>query len=128
VLKVSDIMSGDLFSVSRDATLDEVAFQLNADMVSGAPVIDDAGKIVGIVSKTDLVDVERDHKTMAITKVGEVMRTDVRTVTPATSVRDAVELMSEHSMHRLLVADAAGKPVGIVTSMDIVHALAKGEL
>jgi predicted transcriptional regulator len=119
-------MSSDLFTLSEDATLEEAAFHLNADMVSGAPVHNADGKIVGIISKTDIVDVEREHKTMAMTKVKDAMHTDVRTVTPDTPVSEAVQLMSDHNMHRMLVADADGTPRGMVTSMDIVHAVAKG--
>lgn len=127
MLKVSDIMTEELFTISEDVTLEEAAFQLNTDMVSGAPVHDANGKIVGILSKTDIVDIERDHKTMGITRVKDRMHTDVRAVRPDAPAREAVALMSEHNLHRLLVADADGTPRGMITAIDVVHALAEGK-
>jgi CBS domain-containing protein len=127
MLKVSTIMSETLFTISADATLEDAAFQLSAELVSGAPVHDADGKVVGIVSKTDIVDVERDHKPLAMTKVKEIMHVDILSVTPNTPAKEAVALMSEHRLHRLLVADNDGSPRGMITSMDVVHAVARGE-
>ncbi len=126
MLRVSDIMSGDLFTISEDATLQEAAFHLNADLVSGAPVHDAQGRIVGILSKTDVLDIERDNKTMGITKVRDRMHRGVRAVRSDAPAREAVALMAEHSVHRLVVTDGAGAPVGMVTAMDVIRALAAG--
>ncbi len=126
-LRVRDIMSRDLFLISEDVLLVDAAFQLNAELVGAAPVHDAAGRVVGIISKTDIVDIERDHETMGTQRVKDVMHAAIRTVPFDAKAQLAAELMSEHSLHRVVVVDAEGSPLGIVSSMDIVHAVARGD-
>jgi CBS domain-containing protein len=147
---VAEVMSRDPILARPDQPLKE-AIQILADRrISGLPVVDDTGKLVGIISETDLMwqetDVtppayimlldsviylenpgryERDlHKALGQT-VGEVMSSEpVITITPDKLVKDAAKLMHERHINRLPVLDNTGKLVGILTRGDIVRAMA----
>jgi CBS domain-containing protein len=121
--KVKDIMSREVFTVSSEATLDELMFELDAELVSGAPVTDACGKVIGVVTKSDLA---RAGKPLAMTRVREVMTDHVFSVDPEQPASVAVQLMAEKGVHRVVVAPEGGQPRGIVTSMDVVRAVAHG--
>ena len=127
MLTVADLMSSELFSVSADATLEDASFQLSAELMSGAPVREEDGTIVGIVSKSDIVVASSDGKPPSMMKVRDVMHRDVWSVTRDLPARQAAALMAERGAHRVMVADATGKPIGMLTSMDIVRAVADGK-
>lgn len=149
---VAEIMTQEPIVVTSETSLDE-AIQIMAERrFSGLPVVDAAGKLVGIISQGDLMwresgvtpppyimvldsviylenpaKYQRElHKALGQT-VGEVMSTNPQTIRPEKSVRDAAELMHEKGVHRLPVIDSAGKPIGILTRGDIVRAMATEE-
>ncbi|WP_339459876.1 CBS domain-containing protein [Nodularia spumigena] len=117
--------------------------------ISGIPVVDDVGKLVGIISETDLMWQETGvtppayimfldsviylqnpatydrelHKALGQT-VGEVMSKNPVTIAPEKTVKEAAQLMHDRSVHRLPVIDSQSQVVGIVTRGDIVRAMA----
>jgi IMP dehydrogenase len=123
MLKVRDIMSRDVFTVSRDATLDSVLWELDAELMSGAPVADDDGVVVGMVTRTDIA---RAEKPLPMTRVRDVMNEQVFAVGPDEPALAAARLMADKGVHRVLVAHDGERPRGIVTSMDVVRAVAHG--
>ncbi len=150
---VADIMTRDPITVRPDTPLKEVIKILADRRISGLPVIDAAGKLLGVISETDLMwqetgvtppayimvldsviflqnptTYERDlHKALGQT-VEEVMsREGIITVTPDKPLREAARIMNKHKVHRLPVLDAAGQVVGILTRGDIVRAMAEEE-
>ncbi|AFY81459.1 CBS domain-containing protein [Oscillatoria acuminata] len=149
---VAEIMTRDPIVVTSQTSLDE-AIQIMAERrFSGLPVVDAAGKLIGIISQGDLMwresgvtpppyimvldsviylenpaKYQRDlHKALGQT-VGEVMSTNPQTIRPEKSLREAAELMHEKGVHRLPVIDSEGKPIGILTRGDIVRAMATEE-
>jgi CBS domain-containing protein len=149
---VADIMTRDPIVVRPETSLHEAIKLLAEKRISGLPVVDDAGKLIGTISETDLMwqetgvtppayfmfldsviflknpaQYERDlHKALGQT-VGEVMSKDVITVPPEKPLRDAAQLMHDRKAQRLLVVDADGKVIGILTRGDIVRDLAASE-
>jgi CBS domain-containing protein len=149
---VADVMSHNPIVVRPETPLNEAIQILAEKRVSGLPVVNDAGKLVGIVSETDLMwqetgvtppayimfldsviflknpaSYERDlHKALGQT-VGEVMSRDPVTVSPDKLLKDAAQLMHDRSVHRLPVVDANGQVIGILTRGDIVRAMAASE-
>ncbi len=149
---VADVMSRDPIVVRPQTPLKEAIQTLAERRISGLPVVDEGGKLVGIVSETDLmwqetgvtppayimfldsviflknpVQYERDlHKALGQT-VGEVMSSDPVTVSPDKPLKEAAQLMHDRSVHRLPVVDTTGKVIGILTRGDIVRAMAAGE-
>lgn len=149
---VADVMTRDPIVVRPETSLHEAIKLLAEKRISGLPVVDDAGKLIGTISETDLMwqetgitppayimfldsviflknpaQYERDlHKALGQT-VGEVMSKDLITVVPDKPLRDAAQLMHDRKIQRLPVVDASGKVIGILTRGDIVRDLAASE-
>lgn len=146
---VGDVMSRDLITATPDTPLTEVIKTLAEKRISGLPVVDQAGKLVGVISETDLMwqesgvtppayimlldsviylenpaQYERDlHKALGQT-VGEVMSRDPITIAPTKTLSEAARLMHERKIHRLPVLDAEGRVVGLLTRGDIIRTMA----
>jgi CBS domain-containing protein len=97
--------------------------------ISSVPVTDAKGKLVGIVTMTDLLSEAHVEATgaAAVLRItppartaGELMRTHVHAVYPETSVRDAAKSMIDHRIHRVVVAEAE-KPVGVLSTRDVMR-------
>lgn len=135
-------MNPNVICLGPDMTLQEAEKILADRRVSGAPVVDDAGAPLGVVSLSDLVrhqsrrptaggsgrfytDVE-DYQDIADlpvdvsqTPVRELMSRDVYSVNRDTGVAQAASIMRSRRIHRLLVTDR-GRLVGVVTSLDLL--------
>ncbi|MBE9053773.1 CBS domain-containing protein [Nostocales cyanobacterium LEGE 11386] len=146
---VADVMSRDPIVVRPETPLKEAIQTLAEKRIGGIPVVDDVGKLVGIISETDLMwqetgvtppayimfldsviylqnpaTYDRDlHKALGQT-VGEVMSKNPVTISPDKTVKEAAQLMHDRRVHRLPVLDSAGQVVGILTRGDIVRAMA----
>ena len=146
---VADVMSRDPIVVGPQTPIKEAIKILAEQRISGLPVVDESGKLVGVISETDLLWQETGveppvyimfldsviylenparhdqelHKALGQT-VGEVMSSDAVTVKPDQPLRKAAKLMQEKSIRRLAVTDDACKVIGILTPADIVRAMA----
>nr|WP_201280505.1 CBS domain-containing protein [Hassalia byssoidea] len=149
---VADVMSRDPIVVRSETSLNEAIQILAERRISGLPVVDDAGKLVGIISETDLMwqetgvtppayimfldsviylqnpaTYERDlHKALGQT-VGEVMSKDPITISPEKTLTEAARVMHDKNVHRLPVLDESGQVIGILTRGDIVRAMAASQ-
>ena len=145
---VADVMSRDPIMVKPQTPIKEAIKILAEQRISGLPVVDDAGSLVGVISETDLLWQETGveppvyimfldsviflenparheqelHKALGQT-VGEVMSTNPITVKPDQPLRKAAKLMQEKSIRRLAVTDEEDKVIGILTTGDIVRAM-----
>lgn len=146
---VADVMSHDPIVVQPETSIKEAIKILVEHRISGLPVVDQTGKLVGVISETDLLWQETGvtppayimfldsviylenparhdkelHKALGLT-VGEVMSGDPVTITPDQPLRKAAKIMQEKSIRRLAVTDEAGKVIGILTPGDIVRTMA----
>ncbi len=146
---VADVMTGEPVTVKPDTPLTDVIRILAERRISGVPVVDETGKLVGVVSEMDLMwresgvtpppyimlldsviylenpgRYERElHKALGQT-AGEVMSRNPVTIAPEKSLREAAQVIHERSVHRLPVVDPQGKIIGILTRGDIVRAMA----
>ncbi len=114
-----DIMTQDVVTVSPDTRLRDLAKILAEKHISGVPVVD-GGKVVGICSEADLLGAGDMEKS-----VGEVMVTDVISVSPDTDVQEIARLMADRGIKRVPVLDCCGKLVGIVSRADLVRSMAE---
>lgn len=125
-LLVADIMTIDPIVVPVDASVEEAARLLHANSITGLPVIDAFGALVGVISQTDIVGVLDSPVGRLIRtrpsglRVGELMSSPAVTVPFMGSVREAARLMIESRVHRLVATDDAGRPVGVVSAIDLV--------
>jgi CBS-domain-containing membrane protein len=128
MLRVSDIMTAQVFVLDMDASVEEAAWAFTRRHIGGAPVADSRGRLAGFLSKSDLVDPSwTDWVAFKKATVGDVMYPDVLCLHPDAPAAAAVEGMASRGIHHVVVVDRDRKLVGIVTSMDVVRALARGE-
>ncbi len=144
-MKVEQIMQRDVITVTPSTSLKTVARLLVDRGVSGCPVVDDAGVVIGVISECDIVVKEqgvtptRAHRLSWLFRAdkrgsarggarvtGDVMSTPALTVDPRRSVADAARLLTEHGVKRLPVV-SGGKLVGIVTRSDLVRAFTRSD-
>jgi len=126
MLAVRDIMTPQLFTVEADASAQEAAVALTRRHIGGAPARDGEGKLVGVISKSDLVDPEPAQWIKSEPTVGDLMNPDVVTVYAGDPALAAVAEMARRNIHRVVVLDEESQPIGIVTPMDVVRALDRG--
>lgn len=116
-MKVGEIMTPNVISVSEDATTREVAQVLDRHRISGLPVCDGDGHMIGVISEFDLIAKPDAHT------AGEAMTRDVISVMEDTSVDDARYLLVHRRIKRLPVLRGQ-KLVGIVSRADLVREIA----
>ena len=149
-LRVVDIMSVDPVCVEANTGIRELARLFEEHQISGAPVVDQAGKVIGVVSRTDLIrrcsegigdappaylfeivsarspaGASDDLIPTTLVCVQDIMTEDVFAVDDTMYVTDLAEQMHKRRMHRAIVVDQARFPLGIVTSLDIVGAYSR---
>jgi CBS domain-containing protein len=142
-MKVSDVMTENVFTVTPDTPLSTAANRMLEFGVSGMPVVDD-GRVVGVLSETDVLYKEREAPErhglldwiahypddppsgkLEAKTAGQAMTTPAVTIAPERHVADAAALMLELGIDRLPVV-SGGLLAGIVTRTDIVRAFVCG--
>lgn len=143
-----DIMTVDVITVKADEDLEKVSRLLLKHRISGLPVVDDGGKVVGIISEGDLLvkgkEVEvpshsvvlgaviyldslkrfyDELKRVFALSVGELMTKKVYTVRPEATRAELSSLMADKGINRIPVVDENNKLVGIVTRQDIIKSI-----
>ena len=141
-LIVGDVMTRLVVTLDESASMRSAARALREADVTGAPVVDAEGRVVGVLSAMDFVEqatddssvhppvtevLVRDHPTgpyrierVCEDKVGMHMATFVQTVDQSESLRNASREMCLARLHRLIVVDDRGRPVGVVCPLDLL--------
>lgn len=123
---VSEIMTREVATVAPDTSLDSVVWMLLTGGFGGAPVVDAAGALVGIVTASDLLRHPADGpRDAAGVKARDVMTPVVLTLPEAAPVALAAALMAHERVHRLPVVAESGAVVGIVSSLDVLRWVAR---
>lgn len=145
-LRVVDVMNPHVMQVRPASSLKELVGLLIGHDYRAVPVVDEADRLVGIVTNSDLVErgglamrlellstASRDiiqHELEALTANGrtaaDVMTRDVITAQPDMSVLDAARRMADRHLKRLPVVDASGHLLGIVSRVDLLRTVAQG--
>lgn len=116
-----DIMSRAVVSISPDAPVREAMDLILECGVSGLPVIDNGGQLLGIISEADICLLSAAHREMA-EHVGECMTRVVFTVDENADVLEIAEVLMRKNIRRVPVT-SGGQVVGIVSRRDIVRAI-----
>jgi CBS domain-containing protein len=112
----------DVAAAAPDATVAEVATQLSRLKIGAVVVKDAGGKLLGIISERDIVHALAAHGAAALDLLAEELMTRaVRTVTPQTTVAEAMTMMTTGRFRHLPVVDQ-GAMVGIISIGDVVKA------
>ena len=125
---VAHLMSTRPILVWPDTSLAEVADLLDRFDISGVPVVDWTGYLVGVVSQMDLLRIRQSESLWAQwpgLEARHVMSHPALTVSRDTSLEEAARQMDEEGVHRLVVVDDDGEsPIGILSASDLVRAMA----
>jgi CBS domain-containing protein len=130
VLSVADLMTVDPHVVNRSAPVEEAEQLMAHQRISGLPVIDDDGGLVGVVSRSDLGYLTRPKirelmsRWQTPLKVEEIMTAPPVTVRSSMSITNAARVMLEHEVHRVVVVDHASRPIGVLSAIDFVELVA----
>jgi CBS domain-containing protein len=115
---IREVMTADPQTVSSDATLEEAAREMQSDDI-GAVLVTDNGGVAGILTDRDIVvRAVAEGRDPSSTKVGDVATREVQTLTPDSSVDDAIKLVREQNVRRIPVVED-GRPAGIVSIGDL---------
>jgi CBS domain-containing protein len=148
MMSVRDVMTRSVVSVRRSTPLKEVAQALIDNGISGVPVVDEDGAVLGLVSEADLLIKEQGadaihHRPLArflgeskesraqLVKLGaitaaEAMTAPAITITSGRSIHEAAAIMTARHVNRLPVVDE-GRLVGIVSRADLVRAYVRSD-
>lgn len=127
---VGQLMTLDPIVIHANMSLDEAVDLLDRHHISGAPVVDAGGSLVGVLSQTDLVrarSTEYLWSNWPGLAVRHLMTSPAVTVQQSTPIALAAARMERHHIHRLVVVadDDLTMPIGILSITDLVHAIAE---
>ena len=133
-MKVADLMQTDVKTVDPEILLDEAMLTLADSHVTALPVVDQSGKMLGVLSRTDVLAAEEEvesraerDRLLARTRVRDLMTPFPLTISPESEVRTAAQQMLSAGVHRLYVTTDE-RVVGVISMSDIVRAVAVGAL
>lgn len=150
-LRAKNVMTADPICVQPATSFRELARVLEENQISGAPVVDQQGSVIGIVTKSDLIrrcvegtadippaylfemlseqeeDGDPELAAEPDVHVEDLMTEDPIVVAPETPVDVVARTMYEKRIHRVVVVGKDAAPLGIITSMDLIGALSQRE-
>ena len=149
MLTAGDVMTREVITVKRETTIRDLAELFARHRISSAPVVDDSGAMIGIVTETDLVEqdkslhiptvisifdwviylesdkkFEKELKKMTGQTVGDIYTGEVVQVSPSTPVSDVANLISSRKVNSIPVVDG-NRLVGIVARIDLIRTMIK---
>jgi CBS domain-containing protein len=144
-MKARDVMAFPVITVKLNSSIEEIAKTFVQGRISGAPVVDDNGKLVGVISEGDLmyrseIQTERPHPYWYLEyagkehlaaeyvkararKAADVMTRKVITASPDSSLNEIASLLENNSIKRIPIVEN-GELVGIVSRANLIQALA----
>jgi len=146
--RVADVMTREVITVTPETSLRDLAVILLEKNINGVPVVDDNGKVLGVVCESDLVNqnkplhiptvfvildsviplenpwrLEKEFKRLTATRVEEIYSKPAVCVTPETDLSEVARLMADRRLYTLPVLDGE-KLVGVVGKRDVIRSLA----
>ncbi len=138
---VGEIMTRDPVCIDRTDTLREIARVFDDNDISGAPVVDVQGKVIGVISKTDvlhravvgpategpssffdrLADGLSDAGADSLGTAEDMMSSEPVTATEDEAIGRVAQRMASFRVHRVIVVDQANAPIGVVTTLDVLR-------
>jgi CBS domain-containing protein len=151
LLTAADVMTENVVMIPREMSIRHAAHLLGQSHISGAPVVDDQGHCTGVISATDFIawtdkgeqaarhpvgpddsvhspwqmmDADKDASRE---EVEQYMTPDPVTIPPSTTIGQMARMMVDAHIHRLVVVTPDNRPIGIVSSTDVLAALARAD-
>jgi CBS domain-containing protein len=131
-MTVGHLMTAEPVVIPVDAPLEDAVSAMAANRVSGLPVVDDSGRVVGVISETDLVRARASEwlwEHWNGLKVRHFMTTPPITISRSATLGSAVAKMEEERIHRIVVVaeDDPGRAIGVLSTSDVIRSLAEGD-
>lgn len=150
---VTEVMTREVVSVQPETTVEEALALLSHHRISGAPVVDEQGRLVALLDDSDLIvsdarlhgptmlellgawiplpweqrRFQEDLQHALAQTVADVAHPDPPAVTAEATIEDVATLMVDHDVARIPVVDEEQRVVGIVTRGDLVGAMGRGQ-
>jgi CBS domain-containing protein len=143
-MRVNDVMTVDVATTGPETLLKDAASEFVLRRISGMPVVDDDGRVLGIISETDILPKETGERKgggwaqwliapsdpwvaarLDAVQVCDAMSTPAVTIAPDRPLAEAATLMLDRDVNRLPVVDADGMLVGLISRGDLVRAFAR---
>ena len=123
-IRVADYMTRNLVTLKPHVSVNDAIRILLENRISGAPVVDDSGSLVGVFSESDCLKgaLQASYHETEIGSVAEYMTQDPQTISPDSSILDAAEIFIADHRRRLPVVDK-GKLVGQISRRDLLRAM-----
>ena len=124
VRTVGEVMTANPISISETASLAQAAGILDRNKITGLPVLDENGVLVGVLSQTDLVRARANQHLVSNwpgLAVEQIMTKPALTIAATATLEEAAREMELHRVHRLVVTDATATPIGIISTSDLVR-------
>jgi len=129
-VKVSDLIGSrrEVFSIREETSVHEAAQYLREKQVRSVGVMDGSGKLVGVISHSDVSDkVAAENKCPAWMKASDIMTRELVTVAPDQTMEDCLKLMEQNTIFHLLVMDEKQGYRGMLSVSDILRVVASDE-
>ena len=144
-MRIHDVMTTDVSTIGPDALLKDAAIELVQRGISGMPVVSDDGRVLGVISETDILPKESGepprgggflqwlvdpsdpwiNQRFDAVIVRDAMSSPARTILPERPLAEAAKIMLEEDVNRLPVVDPNGALVGLVSRGDLIRAFAR---
>jgi CBS-domain-containing membrane protein len=127
----ADLMAPNPMSIRGDASIPEAIALLVDRHLHAAPVIDEAGRPIGVLSATDIIIHERERSKVADglpapakdTQARDLMTPAVFSVTPETPAEEVIAQLLALRVHQLFVVDGSGVLIGVLSALDVLRQL-----
>ncbi|MTV15468.1 MULTISPECIES: CBS domain-containing protein [Bradyrhizobium] len=145
-MQARDVMVSPVITVTKSATVRDVARTMLEKRISAVPVVDDADKVIGIVTESDMLHrveagterrdpwwvrflagetaIAAEYAKSHARHVADVMTTEVISATPETPLHEVATLLEERAIKRVPIVNKAGELVGIVSRANLIQAVA----
>ena len=125
-MKASEIMHRPVLATTPRASVRDIAAQIVLNGISGMPVTDRAGTVLGVITEADVLGALRNGKQMERLTAEDIMSDDPVTVDAETPLEKVIEVLNDEGIVRVPVTEN-GKLVGIISRGDILKAVLEPE-
>ncbi len=137
--KAADIMSSPVISIQAERPATEAVEMMLRKNIKRMPVVDVHGKLAGMLSRLDIFRTimkespdwesfgKQDIRVENLHFVSDIMRRDVHTVAPDTSVQDVMQIIDDNDIQRIAVVDPDGRFLGLISDSDILTVFSSGD-
>jgi len=124
LLRISELMfTGEhIPAVRPGATLREVIFEITRKRFGCTCVVDEAGKLAGLITDGDLRRTMQDREDLRSLRAGDFMNPAPKTISPASRASQALEVMKQYNILQIVVVDETRHPVGMLHLHDLLEA------